>query len=288
MSVDSKNLPLFKPEVLDGREMYSSDGYSLFYCPQRADVNAVREIPRLKVGNASDVQMADRPYISYKFGYKEERIGLKEFVCIPETENTPRIYIVDEHHHVFYCWAEAEASGLINSNSILIHIDDHGDASNRTNRQIADLNNLTEVARFTNELLSEDEFVKTAKRNDLLGDAVWVDDQLPEDVVDADWHDGDYPKVGIESKTVHDILDNQDISFVLDIDLDFFARHLYEWTNEKLIQNRRWPGDIKSLLEHDLEIVRSLIKKAKVVTIATSPGYLQPEFAKMLIQELLE
>lgn len=287
MSIDGKNLPLFNTENTSDREMYNKNGYSLFYTDLRKDVNAVRDIPRLIVGGVTDVQIGE-PYTSYKFGYKEQRVGLKEFVCIPETSDTPRIYILDEHHHAFYCWAEARASGLIQSDALLVHIDDHGDEVDKTNKKLVNMSNLKEVAQFTNEALSEGEFVKKAQETQIVGRAIWVDDRLSIDGVDVTWNEQDYIKVGVDNKIVSEIMNGPVGDMVLDIDLDFFARHLYEWSSEKLLQDRKWEGDVVSLLEHDLDIVRNLMKKAKVVTIATSPGYLKPELAQMLVRKLLE
>jgi hypothetical protein len=264
--------------------LYDDEGNSSYYTSNRFDNNASRYIPALRLGRLSDIQLS-KPYVSHKFGYEENRVGLKEFICIPESSTHPRFYFVDEHHHVAYCWAEARVSGLIQDSATLAHIDDHGDEidTNTTNQSIL-VADLASVARYVNESLSEGEFIVQARQFGLVGKAYWIDDQLSKDADDPTWRESDYPKIGIDNETVRTLV--EDTNLIVDIDLDYFARHLYEWQQARLLKSRGWEESIDSLLEHDILIIRELISKAKVVTVATSPGYLDPELAMFLIQKI--
>lgn len=281
MSLDLRNIPIHSSED-PSISFYDKNGNSTVYVGNRIDQSGVRCIPILKIGSLSDICLS-APYVSYKFGYPEKRVGLKDFVCIPKSQKYPRMYFVDEHHHAFYCWAEARASGDIYEKAMLIHVDDHGDEVDWPNIQGAVISDLNNAANYTNTVLSEGDFIVKARRLSLVGGAIWVDDQLRADEVDPSWKETDYLKVSIDSKTVGQMSNN---NLILDLDLDYFARHLYEWKQKDLIASRGWKGDIDSLLEHDISIIQALIRKAKVVTTATSPGYLQPDLALFLIDKI--
>ena len=261
--------------------LYDDEGNSSYYTSNRPDKNGFRHIPVLKLGSLQDILLSE-PYSSYKFGYEEKRVGLKEFICIPESQTHPRLYFVDEHHHVAYCWAEARAIGLIQDKATLAHIDDHGDEiDTNTLKQPVAIGDLASVARYVNDSLSEGEFIAQARQLGLVGKAYWIDDQLSKDAHDPTWIEPDYPKIGIDNEIVRTLV--EDTNLILDIDLDYFARHLYEWEHARLLKDRDWGESIELLIEHDISIIRELISSAKVVTIATSPGYLDPELSIALI-----
>lgn len=106
----------------------------------------------------------------------------------------------------------------------------------------------------------------------------------------------DYTKVGIHSNKVKELMAQArdgEITLILDIDVDYFLPH---FGNDKPFHYSRLPfvsgGYAKdrftrqSILQNDTSIITNLLYFSQIRTFATSPGFIDQDFAIEYIQSL--
>lgn len=192
-------------------------------------------IPKVIEGTIDDVCVGQ--VISFEEveeGELKSCYGLENFVHIQKSHQD--IFIFDNHNHAFYFWAEARSRGVIHDGATLIHIDQHKDMRDPgVYLPACDLDDLEKVAVYTNEVLNVGNFILPAQKSGMLGEIFLLDAE--------DHFRQDFSAVSE--------------NLIVDIDLDIFAPELDFMDQEMILQEtRRW------------------VAKAKVVTVATSPFFI--------------
>jgi hypothetical protein len=165
------------------------------------------------------------------------------------------VYIFDNHNHAFYFWQLERLSGTLKNGSLLIHVDQHKD-SRVPGTFLSDegLKSADQIFKYTNTVLNVGNFIPAAQKSGLAGKVINVDSSESLAAIGGDLAAlrGDSGEcVGRAARTI-----------ILDIDLDFFAPEL-DYIN----------NDLK------LAVIKKLLPLANVVTIATSPFFIEQKMA---------
>ena len=174
------------------------------------------------------------------------------------------VYIFDNHNHAFYFWQLERLGGTLKNGSLLIHVDQHKD-SRVPGTFLCDegLKSADQIFKYTNTVLNVGNFIPAAQKSGLAGKVINVDSSESLAAIGCDLAAlrGDSGEcVGRAARTI-----------ILDIDLDFFAPEL-DYIN----------NDLK------LAVIKKLLPLANVVTIATSPFFINQEAALYWLQRILE
>ena len=203
----------------------------------------------------------------------------------------PRIYVIDNHNLALFAWTEALKEGLIRPGAYLIHVDDHSDSDaweivlKGMYSEPFDINNLSMMADFSGTLLEVQQFIEPAIRAGLVREgSLWVAPPTHKEESFGwhgrrqSWGSRHYNSFGnlktkLTGHAVSEILKNppDPRDFVLDIDLDYFVPI----------------KDDVFLVAYHLQLLKMLIPLAGCVTIASSPGYMDQEWAVELAHRLL-
>jgi len=81
----------------------------------------------------------------------------------------PKIYLVDNHNHVFYFWYLARSQGIISDNTLLYHIDEHADTRDPGGYLLKpDSQDLQKVFDYTNFTLNVGNYIIPAEKEGLI------------------------------------------------------------------------------------------------------------------------
>lgn len=179
--------------------------------------------------------------------------GLENFLLLEDIYRPKqKIFIFDNHNHAFYFWHLAHVQNpSYKLPATLVHIDQHKDS--RIPGEILskkDSLDMEKVFRYTNEILNVGNFIPPAFKTGMIDEMILVDSEATLDNF----------KMPASDKTI-----------LLDIDVDFFAPELDYIGNQK-----------------KMNLIRKLLPKADIVTIATSPFFIDQKLAIKLINEMLE
>lgn len=191
--------------------------------------------------------------------------GLKHFIQT-SYKGIPT-YIFDNHNHAlfFRYWhtAQLKAPLIKGKKSVdadggfkpfkVIHIDQHADT--KPNNAELKVQNLEWIEDFINTKTNVGNFISAALHNNIINEVIQVRSE----------------------HTLHNMepLDFQNYNYILDIDVDFWAcLPGQEWKSEQ---------EIKS----DFEIIRKIVDNVCLITIATSPYFMNQKKAIDLIKKLL-
>ena len=219
--------------------------------------NALRGEPRLFVapiieGGLEDVRMGKEVAFEDFDGEKlKSCVGLENFVRT-EIFGVPAV-IFDNHNHAFNFWFEAIAKGLLVRGITLFHIDQHKDM--REPAAWFEGANLEEAFMYTNNILNVGNYIKPAAKCGLIGDVLSVTSEEEMDKFDR-------------TMIISARADNR--GFILNLDMDFFAPEMSYIDFEKA-----------------KKFVQGLAKKAKFITVATSPFFMEQKKAVDLLGRLL-
>lgn len=175
--------------------------------------------------------------------------ALKEYIRMPFGENSIPTYIFDDHNHAFYAWNEALSEGSIAHGSTLYHLDNHPDTAVPILMPTPHLT-LQEIAQYTTEL-PINSFIAPAIHSGLIKEVHQYNLGNLEDIL-------------------KDIRGNPQYT-ILDIDIDMFedSGQLIEPTPKRLL------------------CLKEAMNKAGVITIATSPDFIDQNFALNVLKKLL-
>lgn len=236
-------------------------------------------VPQMIAWGLEDVQLGETIAFAEQSedGSIETVCGLKALVCLERVGNTENeispsstkspsrssstenhaptpIYIIDNHNHALYCWWKEWEAWVIEKGLPVVHIDQHSDMNDpkewigTTNQQT-----LESIARYTNEVCTIADFIKPAQKVGLIGEC---------------------KQVRSEYALLHDWWAHNNQSshtpYILDIDLDFWA-----------------PAMSIQQVEKTFTITRRLIASAEIVTIATSPYFIDQDEALRILRRLL-
>ena len=157
------------------------------------------------------------------------------------------IYIFDNHNHAMTFRTHYRLNVWALQRLVVLHIDQHSDI--KENNAEFKIKNAEKhsIESFVNEKTNVGNFITTALNSWIINEVIQIRT--------------DYTLHHFNIATV------QQWSIIVDIDVDFRVE--------------------KELSEEDIQIIRNLIKKAKLVTIATSPYFIDQHEAIEIIKELL-
>ncbi|MBD3328241.1 hypothetical protein GF340_02960 [Candidatus Peregrinibacteria bacterium] len=209
-------------------------------------------VPALIMGSIADVEIGDK--VAFEALDDEGQIrtcrGLKNFVELKNTK--PPTFIFDNHNHAFFFWHLALANTRIMSGATLIHIDQHKDLRQPTQRPQWSLteHNLDEVFSYTNNVLNVGDFIKPALETGLIKSVHIIDSE----------------------KSLSEFAD-QEIDWsntILDLDLDFFSEEMDYISSEKKVA-----------------FIKKCYSKTQLATLATSPFFIDQERAIYWLRKVL-
>ncbi|PIV90809.1 hypothetical protein COW46_01540 [Candidatus Gracilibacteria bacterium CG17_big_fil_post_rev_8_21_14_2_50_48_13] len=175
--------------------------------------------------------------------------GLAHFVSTRHPVTGAPITVVDNHNHALYFWCEAYVKGDIPLGLPLVHVDQHKDM--RVPSVLLARERLTDllfVHDYVNSEVHVGSFIVPALEAGLLSEVRMLDG------------DGAFEQFSLPKTP-----------FVLDIDLDVFARDLAYMNRSRM-----------------REVLRALMGTASCITIATSPYFIPFDEAKAWLEILLE
>ncbi|NDK08561.1 hypothetical protein EOM39_04970 [Candidatus Gracilibacteria bacterium] len=208
-------------------------------------------VPSLtKINNLDDIKFGDKiVFEDYDFnGNLQSCCGLENFYEIdylvdPESSSggqKKKIYLVDNHNHVYFFWHKSRFEGIIGNNSTLYHIDEHTDLRDPgIYLEQEELKNLKRIFEYTN-YVDVGNYIIPAIHDGLVKEMHQIrsESELNE----------------VKSK-LEEI--NSSSSIILNLDLDFFQPKL-------------------DYIDYNLkkELIQKLTKKADLITISTSPFFI--------------
>lgn len=159
------------------------------------------------------------------------------------------IILFDNHNHAFYFWYEARNRGIIGDNNILVHIDEHSDMKDDGEYLLKpNSHNLNDVFDFTNFVLNVWNYIIPTVKEWI----IWEVIQIRSEENLNNWF------VLPEKKGI-----------ILNLDLDFFEPNL-DYINYELKK----------------KFILDIAKKADVITVATSPFFVNQELALEVFKEI--
>lgn len=173
---------------------------------------------------------------------------LKNFYAM--SWNDIPLYLFDNHNHAFYFWYLAQSKKIIWENNILYHIDEHADM--RVPQEMIsyeDTKDLQKVFEYTNFHLNVGNYIVPARENHLLGEIRQIRNE--------------------SNLLEYDFQSMEQNDLILNLDLDFFEPAL-------------------DYIDYGLKkkVVWDLAKKAKVITVATSPFFIEQPLALKVFFDL--
>lgn len=207
-------------------------------------------VPQLKEGKVADVHLGSKIVFEDldEDGCPIPCLGLDHFVKTQLTDAPT--YIFDNHNHAFSFWCMEHKEGNIDSKARLIHIDQHKDtrkpSSYLTAKEIQDID---KVKEYANTVLNVGNFIPPAQEAGLVDDLIIIDSIASME--------------GFEEKPP--TYENM----ILDIDLDFFSQDMAYIASD-----------------YKVRFIRDLIPKARIITIATSPFFIEQKDALHWLREI--
>lgn len=210
----------------------------------------------INIENTDEIELQDDiEKIAFE-DFKDSKIstnyGLKNFYKIKWYGK--EIVLFDNHNHAFYFWYEARSKGIIWDNNILIHIDEHSDMKNN-NKYLQKPNSfdLQKVFKFTNYSLNVWDYIASSVKEGIIWKVIQV--RSEESLKNI------FPFINWEEE--------QSKNIILNLDLDFFEPKL-------------------DYINYDLKkkVILDIARKAKVITIATSPFFINQELALKIFKDI--
>lgn len=165
--------------------------------------------------------------------------------------NNKKVYLFDNHNHAYYFWYLARNLKVIWDNNILYHIDEHSDMRDPEKYLLkSESFDLEKVFDYTNNFLNVGNYIIPAIKEWIINEVIQIRN---------------------ESNLFEYINKNQDFnqSIILNLDLDFFQPDL-------------------DFIDYNLKkkVVLDIAKKANVITIASSPFFINQELAIKIFKDL--
>lgn len=176
--------------------------------------------------------------------------GLKHFVKTDVFAGNREIpvYIFDNHNHAFYFWMEGFNAGILEKGATLIHVDQHKDARKPDSYLDEErFKDPAQVFAYVNSALNVGNFIDPALKTGHVKNLINIDNE--------------YSVWNYRSPDAN--------SIILDIDLDFFAPEMDYIDNESKIQ-----------------LLKNLVPAAKMITVATSPYFIDQELAIDILKRI--
>ncbi|MDQ7010045.1 MAG: UPF0489 family protein [Candidatus Gracilibacteria bacterium] len=164
------------------------------------------------------------------------------------------IYLFDNHNHALFFWYLAKKQGKIKSGATLYHIDEHADY--REPQTILEKTDLKSIFEYTNfSKINVGNYIIPAEKQGLIGKTIQIrNTKNLEDYLNSPLPQG--RGAGGEG-------------IILNLDLDFFQPDL-------------------DFIDYELKkkVVLDIAKKADVITVSTSPFFINQELALKVFKDL--
>jgi len=159
------------------------------------------------------------------------------------------VFIFDNHNHRFYFWFEAFKKAKIQANATLIHIDEHSDIRDPW-VYLDDYSDLQKVFDYTNFTLNVWNYIVPAIKSGLINEVIQIRSEIS--LLEYKKEQKKYNK-----------------NIILNLDLDFFEPNL-------------------DYIDYNLkkEIVLEVREKADLITICTSPYFIDQDLALKVLRDL--
>lgn len=219
------------------------------------------EVPKRVYGGFPDVRLGSR--IAFReadsSGRITEEFGLENFVST-EWEGVP-FHIVDNHNYALAFWLEAYAEGRIGKGATLVHVDMHSDLwKNGYSLDLERAADPSYVEDFVNRKTEVGNYIDPAVRAGLVGEVAKIEGEGELEAALERLEEWGVGRFGTFPAT-H--------SLILNLDLDFFAPDL-----------DYIPFELKK------RAVLGFARRARLVTVATSPCFIDQELALRKFYEL--
>ena len=187
-------------------------------------------------------------------------VGLEHFIRTEHPTTKKPVIIVDNHNHVFYFWHEARNKGLIENGATLIHIDQHKD-TRKPKKFLAkkESEDLQKVFEYTNYVLNVGNYLPPAIEDGLIGEVFSVTSEM----------ELKNPKSLTYLPDFDELSRIAGRSLIINIDLDFWSPEM-SYIDNKL----------------KTDVTRQLMEKANLITIATSPFFIDQDLAIKVLKDL--
>ncbi len=175
--------------------------------------------------------------------------------------NWKNLYLVDNHNHVFYFWYLARSQRIISDNALLYHIDEHSDTRDPYKYIMKpDSQDLEKVFEYTNSTLNVGNYIIPAQKEWLVWEVVQIrSEEALREYITHPW---------IPSLNTHG---RKQQSIILNLDLDFFEPEL-------------------DFIDYDLkkQVILDIAQKADLITICTSPFFIDQERAIEVFKDIFK
>lgn len=225
----------------DGFYLTGCRGNNAFSYEQRGEAPKLW-VPPLLEGDLSDLVLGDRVVFEDldEHGKLVSALGLKHLLRC-HWQNT-ELVVMDNHNHAFYFWFEVWKQGRLGTGAHVLHIDQHRDTREPENWLEADAT-LKETFDYTNQVLNVGNYIRPAERIGLVKKLTSVTS-------------------GQELEALAEQLDVLEGPMILNLDLDFFVPEL-DYIDFELARR----------------VVQNLAQRAELVTVATSPFFMDQKLA---------
>ncbi|MBN2087047.1 UPF0489 family protein [Candidatus Peregrinibacteria bacterium] len=217
-------------------------------------------VPKIIDGEIDDVKIGDKIVFEDfdEHGDLKSCVGLKNFIRTTHPITKKPIIIVDNHNHVFYFWYEARKNKQVKDGGLLVHIDQHKDVRKPDSYLLKpESEDLKKVFEFTNTILNVGNYIPSAMDEGLIGDLISITSET-----EIANHKSQTLPTGRQVKNHK--------SLIVNIDLDFWAPEM-DYINNKL----------------KTEFTKKWMEAADIITIATSPFFIDQNLAIKVLKELL-
>lgn len=161
------------------------------------------------------------------------------------------IFLFDNHNHAYYFWHYARLQGIIWNGNILYHIDEHADTRvPEVFLSASDIQDEKKIFEYTNFVLNVGNYIIPAKQDGLIWDIIQI---RSEENIDTLWPI------------------REDTPIILNLDLDFFEPELDYISYEK-----------------KKNLIIEIAQKATLITVATSPYFINQELALKVFRDIFE
>ena len=170
---------------------------------------------------------------------------------------TTPIYLFDNHNHAFYFWYLARNQWIIWDNNTLIHIDEHADTRDNNKHLLKpDSFDLQKVFDFTNNILNVGDYIIPAKEEGIIWEIIQIRNESN-------------LLYYIDHPINLSLIRKGNKSIILNLDLDFFQPDL-------------------DYIDYELKkkVILDVAKKASVITVSTSPFFINQELAIKVFKDI--
>ncbi|MCP4523234.1 MAG: hypothetical protein GY828_03370 [Candidatus Gracilibacteria bacterium] len=210
-------------------------------------------VPKLINATIPEICLGDKVvFEDFDFNDKlSSNTGLENFYHIKWKGKD--IYLFDNHNHAYFFWYLARSEGIIGDQNTLIHIDEHADTRDPGEYLLKpESQDLEKIFHYTNYVYNVGNYIIPAQKEGIISDVIQIRNS----------HNLEN-YMGLRSSLGSEI--------ILNLDLDFFQPDL-------------------DFIDYDMKkkVVLDAANKAKVITVATSPFFINQELALEVFRDIFE